>query len=204
VSFDSIAPIYGTLEKLVFGRTLQRARTAFIEDLDDCSSVLIAGEGDGRFVAALLAANVQIEVDCIEQSARMIQLARRRIGDSARVQFINSDIARTTLARRYDAIVTNFFLDCFNDAELPRAVEKLANDARPKAKWLIADFTTAPRGKLLVAAMYAFFRLTTRISARRLISHVPLLEQQGFRCSKRREFFGGIVRAELWQRGILP
>lgn len=204
MSFDSIAPIYGTLERLVFGDILQRARTAFIEDLDDCSSALIAGEGDGRFLAALLAANLNIETACIEQSARMIQLARRRIGDSARVQFINSDLARAALARPYDAIVTNFFLDCFDDAELARVIEKLANHARPEAKWLIADFTTVPRGKLLVAAMYAFFRLTTRISAGGLISYAPLLEQQGFRCSKHHEFFGGIVRAELWQRGIPP
>lgn len=130
----------------------------------------------------------------------MIQRARRRIRDAARVEFIHSDIEHAPLDRTYDAIATNFFLDCFTEEELTPIVQKVAARAEPQAIWTIGEFTGAPRGKLLVAFMYAFFRLTTRISASRLPDYARLLQRHGFRREKRHLFYGGVVCAELWKR----
>ena len=203
MSFDSLAPFYRTLEKLVFGNALERARTAFVRELSGCGSALIAGEGDGRFVAELLAANPDIRVTCVEQSEKMIQQAHRRIPASDRVVFIHGEIEQAPIERAYDAIVTNFFLDCFDEQEVAAIVDLLARGAKPNAIWLVAEFTTKWRGKLLVTLMYLFFRLTTRIGASHLPDYVPLLERHGFRREKRRVFYGGIVCAELWKRGCV-
>ena len=196
MSFDSLAPFYRTVETIVFGNALQRARTAFLRKLNRCRSTLVVGEGDGRFLAALLAANPKIRITCVEQSARMIQLARR----GAPLEFVQSKIEEAAIDGTYDAIVTNFFLDCFTDGELSPIVHKLARHAQPNAIWIVGEFTNARRGKLLVALMYGFFRLVAHIKASRLPNYAHLLQRHGFRCAERRLFYGGIVCAELWQR----
>lgn len=196
MSFDALAPVYRGLETLVFGNALQRARTEFLPELASCRNVLVVGEGNGRFVHSLAVTNPHIRITCVEQSAEMIRLARCK----ADVEFVHSKIENARLERSYDVIVTNFFLDCFTESELPQIVQKLAADAQSSAIWLVAEFTPAKRGKLLVWLMYRFFRVTTRISASRLPNYAPLLEQHGFRCEQRRFFYAGIVSAELWRR----
>lgn len=200
MSFDSLAPFYRVLETLVFGNALQRARTTFISEVKRCRTALVAGEGDGRFVVALLAAHPQIRVTCVEQSAPMIQLARRRSRDAMQIEFVQSEIKYAPIEQTYDAVVTNFLFDCFNDDELAPIVQKLAEHAQPNAVWLVGEFTNVRRGKLLVALMYAFFRFTTQISASRLPNYSPLLQRHGFHCAERRLFYGGVVCAELWKR----
>ena len=78
----------------------------------------------------------------------------------------------------------------------------LAACAAPNARWLVADFTAARRGKPLVALMYAFFRLLANISASRLVDYTPFLHQHGFLRQVDREFHAGLVRAELWRRNL--
>jgi hypothetical protein len=56
VSFDAIAPHYRRLEYLLVGRKLDGARTALLREAGHCRNVLIAGEGDGRFLVACGAA----------------------------------------------------------------------------------------------------------------------------------------------------
>ena len=200
VSLDTVAPFYRALETLVFGNALQRARIAFIPALNRCRRALVLGQGNGRFVVALLAANPQIRVTCIDQSPKMIQLARRRVCDVNRVEFVQSAIEDARLERTYDAVVTNFVLDFFTEDELASIVQKLAQHANRDATWLIAEFTNARRGELLLALMYAFFRFVAQISASRLPNYAPLLQRHGFRREERQLFYAGIVCAELWKR----
>ena len=54
MSFDRLASHYQWIEAVAFGRDLQRARLAFLEELDSPRRALLAGEGDGRFLIELL------------------------------------------------------------------------------------------------------------------------------------------------------
>lgn len=49
-SFDGLAPWYFLLEKLSFGNQLQKCRLSQLEELKDATSVLILGDGNGRFL----------------------------------------------------------------------------------------------------------------------------------------------------------
>jgi ubiquinone/menaquinone biosynthesis C-methylase UbiE len=212
MSFDAVAWIYGALETIVFGNALQRARTAFAGALRDRRNALLAGEGNGRSLGALLTSNRDLRVTCVDSSAKMIELGRKRLRDSqqlARVEFVHADLLEAELPRSdYDLVVTNFFLDCFDEDELPLVVAKIGSFTAPVSTWIISEFALPSRGparvvgKVLIAVMYRFFWLTAGISASRLPHYRPLLEQHGFRCVKRREFVSGIVRAELWERTI--
>lgn len=206
MNFDRVAALYRWLEAIVFGDQLQKARVAFIGRIETPHRVLVIGEGDGRFLAEFVRAHPAAAVDCVEASARMIALARDRV-PAATVKFIHSNLAEATLSTgRYDLIVTHFFLDCFVEESLARAVVQLASAAAPNASWLVADFCCAPRGwrrwraRILIAAMYAFFRFASGIEARRLVDYRPLLRAQGFALEQTILSPNEMIRSELWRR----
>jgi len=210
VNFDRIAPVYALLEAIVFRAAMQEARTEFLYYVRGCRRALIAGEGNGRFLEALLNDNGHVAIDCVDSSAKMIELARARIRDDsqlARVRFIRQDLLTWCPSDHYDLIVTNFFLDCFDDAELQVVIENLAATVAPGGKWLVAEFDRARShlsrvgGAAVVALMYAFFRVATHISGSRLLDYRPLLSSRGFHRMERRTFLRGLVVSEVWGRG---
>jgi ubiquinone/menaquinone biosynthesis C-methylase UbiE len=156
--------------------------------------------------------HLEVDVDCIDASARMLQLARERLErelpDRAnRVRFLQRDIMSWSAPEHhYDLVVTHFVLDCFPEAALARIVSKLAGAATDDATWLLADFCIPPSGMARVrarawlAAMYLFFRVTARIPANELIDPTPLLRAEGFALSRQHLFRKGILKSERWRR----
>src|SRR5690606_11824772 len=91
------------------------------------------------------------EVTVVEESARMIGVAQRRMKamalDGTRVEFICRDIRRWSgPAGAFDTIITQFFLDCFTADDVGAIVGQLGRVARPHAHWLLADFHLPPLG----------------------------------------------------------
>ena len=212
MSFDRVAPHYRWLETITFGTTLQRARTFFVGEATRAKRVLIVGEGNGRFLLELLRDAEGAQIDCVDSSAAMLDLARQRLARHhpdaiGRVRFIRSTLEDWPLPDcRYDLIVTHFVLDCFPPQPLEAVVAKLAHAATPAANWLLADFdypaTPARRlhARLWIAAMYLFFRTVAGIEARSLVDPSLLLQSHGFVCRQRKEFCRGMVKTEVWTR----
>jgi len=192
---DRIARWYRWLEYAGFGRALKRRRGAFLSDVADARRVLALGDGDGRALAALLAAAPDARVDYIDVSARMLDLARARAG-AKRVAYRNDDARTAPLpAAQYDLIVTHFFLDCFDEMDLEPLIARLADAASPQARWLVSEF----RGNgWLVRALYLFFRTATGLRTRRLVDHHPLLKRHGFRLVRQEHAWRGLLASELW------
>jgi ubiquinone/menaquinone biosynthesis C-methylase UbiE len=209
VSFDPIATHYRWIETLAFGRALQRARTRWLPDIARPKHVLIVGEGDGCFLRELLRAHPKIRIDCADASANMLQLARKRIERSSpesldHVRFLHRDIRKWSPTHAYDLLVTHFVLDCFPKEEMQMIVAKLAAAASNNAIWLLSDFTVPkqPLARLhatvWIHAMYAFFRLTTRISARTIVDPTPFLVDHGFVRIKRSLSRSRMIKSELY------
>jgi hypothetical protein len=80
----------------------------------------------------------------------------------------------TPPSEKFDLVVTNFFLDCFRAEQLQKLVPLLAESTTADAVWLLADFRVPESGwqrwraKIILALLYAFFKLTTALSANRL------------------------------------
>lgn len=211
MSFDRLAPHYGWMERVLAGRLLQRCRTAWLDKLGACEHLLVAGVGHGRLLHELLPRHRTIHVTCVDASAGMLRQAEHRARrarlDLARVAFIHARLPewRPTPAA-YDALATNFFLDCFAPAQLAEVIAALSAGARPQAIWLIGDFAVPPRGwtrrraQAVHALMYAFFRVATRLPARRLTPPDPLLQLHGFALGGRRSFNHGLLQADWWRR----
>ena len=214
MSFDALAPWYRTLEWIAFGDDLQRCRIACLSEIAAPRRVLIVGEGNGRFLCELLRLYPEVQVDCLDASERMLQLARERVerelpDRAERVRFLHQDIMSwTALEPHYDLVVTHFVLDCFPEAALAGIIKKLAGAATDDANWLLADFCVPAKGmarfraRAWLAAMYLFFRVTARIPANELIDPTPFLRAEGFALARRHLFRKGILKSEMWRRDL--
>jgi len=106
----------------------------------------------------------------------------------------------------YDAIVACFFLDCFAPDELAAVVRNLGACAAEDAVWLVTDFNVPARGlarwraRAVHALMYAFFRVVTKLPARKLTPPDAELERQGFVLTGRHHAEWGLLRADVWER----
>ena len=210
MSFDRVAPFYRWLETLVFGRRLQAARIAFVRQLDAPRRALVLGEGDGRFLEQLRRAQPELQIECLDASARMLALARARVGES-HLHYLHADIRAAAFPpARYDLVVTHFFLDCFTAETLSEVIAKIAASTTENATWLVADFHEPPRGwrrvwgRLLISTMYRFFRIAARIEARRLVDYGPSLRREGFSLTSEVVSAHGLLRSQLWRRSEKP
>lgn len=206
VNFDPLAVPYKWLERLTFGPYLHRCRIAFLEELKSAESILILGDGDGRFLEALLNVNPTARIESLDISPAMVKVARDRVA-SDHVHFRVED-ARTAAfeTEGYDVIVTNFFLDCFQDGDLNRLVAKLIPALQPGGRWIVGDFRELPGrvpgfvSRSLLAGMYLAFAIVTRIPASRLVDPDPILRASGLVETKSLGWLGGFLRASLWEK----
>ncbi len=213
MNFDRLATHYHWLENLFAGGLMQRCRTTFLSCTKNSRNALLVGEGTGRFLVELLHFNPQIQITCVEQSDGMIEQARQRLArerlDCSRVKFEQTDVLRwKPPADKFDLVVTNFFLDCFRADELQKLVSLLAKSATAEAIWLLADFRVPERGwrrtraNIGLWALYAFFKVSTSLSASWLTPPDAFLTAAGFKLGNRRLANFGFAHSDLWRRTI--
>lgn len=208
---DRIARWYRWLEYCSLGHALERTRLEYLPATVGARRVLMLGEGDGRFLAAFVAASVLSAVDSIDNSRAMLRLSsdriRQRTAASWRVTFHHADARNFSLrSGAYDLIVTHFFLDCFSTEESARLISQICCAAAPGARWLISEFHQPANGlaRLWIAPLirlaYFFFRLTTGLETTRLPEYREALRAGGFERSRHRLARGGLLISELWER----
>ncbi len=206
---DRIARLYRWFEYLAFGRALERRRFAYLSQLRGCRRALILGEGDGRFLAALLERNRELQADVVDSSARMLELARCRIpaGAEARVRLRHLD-ARVveSPACSYDLVVTHFFLDCFSDSDAGLLIGRLTEALQPGGLWVLSEFQE-PRGGLArlharvwLGVMYRFFQITTGLDTSKLPPYAELLRAREMRLESGQSERFGLMVSQLWRK----
>lgn len=208
-SFDRVAGIYQLLEYAAFGRALEAARFRYLDRLKDCRQILVAGEGDGRFLERLLSIAPDAHVRCIDISAAMLARAEHRLDrdQRARVSFECADVRSVEVApQAYDAVVTLFVLDCLTPDEVFRLVARLAGGLRPSGLWLFSDFSIPARGwrraraRLWVGFLYAFFRWQTGLAVHEVPPCEDILSAAGFSVLEDATFQHGLLRTVLYAR----
>ncbi|ACB74284.1 class I SAM-dependent methyltransferase [Opitutus terrae] len=219
MSFDRLAPHYTWMERVLAGRRLQRTRTAWLDELaarcrdrqPGAARWLIAGVGHGHFLQACANRFPAAEIASVDASAGMLARARARalptVPNPDRLEFVHAALPNwQPPAGAFDVIVTHFFLDCFPPRELVQVVAGLARAARPRAYWVLSDFTVPAQGwgrqraRVIHWMMYAFFRRVTQVRARRVTVPDPLLRAHGFSLAGRRTFEWGLLHSDLWER----
>ena len=213
--FDLIARPYRWLEYLTLGHALERCRLHYLPDLLQQRQALILGDGDGRFLAQLLARNPHLQADAVDISATMLRLLQQRCetaapSAAARLKTHQGNALTAPIeAKSYDLIVTHFFLDCLSQPDLESLVTRITPTLSPGALWLISDFRI-PDGlvrlpaKFIIRALYLAFRILTGLRTTRLPDHSSPLEQAGLTRITHQHGLAGLLVTELWQTSIHP
>jgi ubiquinone/menaquinone biosynthesis C-methylase UbiE len=204
-NFDPVARLYRVMEYLAFGGDLERVRFCLLDRLAGRRSILILGEGDGRCLARLLPLAPDARIHCVDASPAMLARAAARIAGTDtrnRVAFECADVLSHSFPpARYDAVVTLFFLDCFDRAQTEGLVNRIKAALQPGSAWLFADFRVPERGlariraRAWLAVLYAFFRWQTGLRTRALPPSEELIRQAGFHCGASRDFQWGLLRS---------
>jgi ubiquinone/menaquinone biosynthesis C-methylase UbiE len=208
--FDLVAPLYPALEQCVFGSCLNRARRAFFDAVVQADRILLVGEGNGRFLTLLLAHKNKGCINVVEKSAVMIRLAKertRKLGEvRCDLEFIETDVLEYSPADRFDCVVTHFLLDLFNPLAQRSLIRRIAEWTAPSGTWINVDFLPAHtvRGSILMWLQYAFFRMASRIQARRCFDESTAAAAAGWTVAETIPYIGGLVVAKRYQRAPVP
>jgi ubiquinone/menaquinone biosynthesis C-methylase UbiE len=211
--FDRLAPIYDSLARMIYGKSIVQAQTCFLGIIPPLSKVLILGGGTGWLLTELLRDHPTCEVWYIESSANMLSMAIKKSGNPNQVHFIlgtEEDIPAYARRRRdsergptcgFDIVITHFFLDLFAPLTLQRVVQKISLASKPSALWVVADFVD--RNKwwqlCLLKVMYSFFSRACRIEARTLPPWGGVLVQSGLRMVQRRLYYAGFIESAVYR-----
>lgn len=208
-SYGWTASIYSAAERLVFGSGLMRARLVLLPTLERATTILILGEGDGRFLEALVRQNPNARITVVDRSKRMLARAAERVGVCPNAHFAQQDasdfLAALPQTRTYDAIVTLFVLDCLTASEVQLLVHQAAAKLAPNGGWLWADFAIPSSGpfrliaRMMLTLLYCFFRATTDTSGTSLVDTTPHFEAAGLRVVTRASGMFGMVETQYLQ-----
>jgi SAM-dependent methyltransferase len=211
VNFDRIARPYRWLEYLTLGRALERCRLHYLPNLLRQKRALILGDGDGRFLAQLLAQNRHLHADAVDISATMLKLLSRRcqatdpnIASRLQIHHTNALDFSPSRKEKYDLVVTHFFLDCLTQPDLESLIHRISSTLVPGAIWLLSDFRV-PSGpmrrpsKLVIRTLYLAFRVLTGLRTTHLPDHATPLAQAGLTRVANHHRLAGLLTTEIWQ-----
>jgi len=195
--FNSIASFYDLLKKIVFQSSLDKASFLFLKEIPECSQILIIGGGSGEILPLLKKSQ---KVTFIEKSSAMIELASQRNFVCA-VEFIEADIIECKFQLKYDAVITPFILDCFNEDLLSDLFSKLNNQLKHKGLWLHTDFYPQHiLHKLFVRIMYAFFKISVGLRVSSIPDFDKLFGNSDLQLVKKVSFRHGFIQSRLYQK----
>ncbi|MEM8867071.1 MAG: class I SAM-dependent methyltransferase [Verrucomicrobiota bacterium] len=180
-TFDTIAPAYTLLERLTFGTALQNARTAGLYQVTGhIQKALLIGDGNGQFATELLRRHPECTIDSIDQSRKMLTISQRRIEKTINLsanqfQPICADIRSCEIKKNYyDFVGLHFVLDCFNDEDCERVIERVIQALQLGGKLSYADFAIPEKqlpawfARTSIYLLYQVFRIFAGLNARRL------------------------------------
>jgi ubiquinone/menaquinone biosynthesis C-methylase UbiE len=209
MSFDRLAKWYRFTEFLAFGGDLERTRFEYLARLAGCKDVLLLGEGDGRCAERLALLLPNARITCVDSSLGMIERAARRIseaGAEGRVKFEYADIFEYKPGRKFDAVATFFFLDCFTPEQVASIVARTSSCLRPGATWLFSDFVVPAKGfartraRFWLKCLYTFFRWETGLPITALPPSEEILVRAGWFRTAYVDRQGGMLRSAVFQR----
>jgi ubiquinone/menaquinone biosynthesis C-methylase UbiE len=202
MSFDRIAPVYDFLSRAVYGKSMVDSQIYFLKRIPAMSRVLIMGGGTGWIVKELFAINRTCSVVYVEASQKMIEQSKQKIHpeDFSRIEFLQqTDIPSH---ERYDVVLTNFFLDLFPEDKLVSVVKQLGSTMKDDGFWIVTDFVNERKlwQRFLLATMYIFFHVVSKIEATSLPSWKEHLHAEGLQVKEQQKFYGNFIASILYTR----
>ena len=197
--FDAVARYYDRLAEFVFGDELRKAQVHFLNRITTARNVLVLGGGTGWFLAELRAINTDCKIMYVESSPKMLELSKKRISDHHNIHFLHGTEHDFPQGQIFDAVVTNFYFDLFDEPTLEKVVFKICSHLEPGAVWLATDFTNSTnlKHRFLLRTMYWFFRMSSNIQAKKLPPWQDQLLQHASMPVEMKNFENGFICSSL-------
>lgn len=209
--FDRLAPFYDLLADVASAGRIHASQRALLPFLPARQRVLVLGGGSGRFLMEMVQGGLVSSAVSIDLSPEMTRRTAARLTEAHltdKVELRVGSLERLNSNEQFDVIVTHCFLDLFGDAELRIVVRTLNGALRPGGLWLFSDFSVdgpgaapAVRGTI-VRGLYAFFRTTCGISARRLPDFTAAFAHAGLETVEERRFAVGLLNVRLLRKNV--
>lgn len=196
--YNLLAPLYDRLAVFIVGKAIHEAQTHFLHCLADRKKLLILGGGTGWILEGIQKINSDLKIDFIDQSPKMIELAKvRRIG--LEINFIVGTEADIR-ASDYDCVITNFYLDLFENTQLKSITAIIQSHLQPGTLWLATDFcANTVRQRVTIRFMYFFFRMVTGLTTTMLPSWQQVLIEAGGKKLFWHSWRQGFIAASVFQ-----
>lgn len=199
MGFDAIAKYYDQLAGLVFGKSLIRAQTYFLDNIPPSANVLVIGGGTGWWLRKFLEDNPSCKILYIDQSKEMLKLASKTTNRDCRICFMLGTENSIPEGEKFDAVITFCFLDLFSKEELNKVIVKIKGSLKPNAIWLVTDFVNTDRvHSIMLFIMYKFFRLTTELNNQILPDWERLLVNNSLNKVKHKYYFRNFIKSSVY------
>ena len=209
MNFDLIAKHYNWIEKIIFRSDLEKVRRMNLALVKNAKSILLLGDGDGRFLEQVSLMGTDAFIVSVDSSAKMIDLSKRKLEKSAlNVEFNCTKIEDFQPIDNFkpDLIIAHFFLDCFTHDEVKLIIDRVSEWAAVNAKFVISDFLITKKTsfnkiyqKMLTKIMIRFFRLFCGISTRFLPNIPKIMTAQGWNCLSQESLKSEFINSWVWQ-----
>ena len=200
-NYNHIAFIYDALVRFVFGNQLLQAQRHFFSQLPKDANILFVGGGTGEILPELLSIAKPCLIDYVELSPKMISMAKKKCSQNKYVHFIQNDFNDFVPSKKYDVVITFFFLDLFKEEKINVLIQKINIALSAEGLWLFTDFVD--RGhyrwyhKVFVKLMYVFFRVFTNVERHKLPNFSEHFTKHSFHTIKVKSFFHGLISSKV-------
>ena len=195
--FNSVSGYYDALKRIVFGNAILESQLHYLPHVSRATNILILGGGTGEMLVPLVQMNPGSRIWYVEASSGMLAIAAK--GMTARqklnVHFIHGTQDDLPPHIFFDGIITNFFLDLFDNRDVLAIAQNLRNRMSNGGVWLATDFvqTGVWWQRILLWAMYRFFRIACKIEANTLPSWEIQLQDAGLVRTDYQTFYSDFI-----------
>lgn len=206
-NYNSLAKIYDGLSRIIFGEAIVRAQVKTLQYLTANSCILIAGGGTGWILEEISKIySGGLIIFYVEKSAEMVKLAKKRNCKNNCVHFVETEIENFETDIKFDAILTFFLFDNFQEKKAKIIFEKLDALLKKNGVWLFSDFIYDKKKsplwqKCVLKIMYLFFRLTTKIETTGLVNMESHFEKN-FKSVNEFFLYAGFIKSVVYEKTI--
>lgn len=172
----------------------------FLNRIPHGAEILILGGGTGWLLEKISDQHKSCKILYVDISKEMVKKAMlRKTKDE--VQFIQGTAENIPKERKFDVIITNFYLDLFSDKSLVAVLERIREHTKTSSGWLVADFIeTTLWHRWMLKLMYLFFRIVCNIECSHLPKWKAALRVNGWKEIEVQLRFNGFINTSFWVR----
>ncbi|WP_129715935.1 class I SAM-dependent methyltransferase [Pedobacter sp. SYP-B3415] len=198
--YDRISGIYDQMSRLIFGRAQVRAQTDQLDYLAAGERILIVGGGTGWILDELGKITRRLHIVYLEQSSRMVGLSKKREPGKHMIEFVTGSAFDYNTDDLFDVVFTPFIFDHFDQTGAEALFTNLHRLLRGNGLWVYTDFCALKSSdqlwkRLLMSAMYAFFRQLNIVKVKGMPDIIELFEKNGYRRTNHRTYYGKLIES---------